>query len=234
MRRTPGALGQLVTFQKAEQELTRPISSMIAQWSGSSGMGERMSRKPNFDVLIVTMGTAEETQNNLRDSSATSHWKWIHRNTEENNEGFIVPNNRLYKRSASDCPSPYVLLLNDDVILKPGWDVVLLAEMLHDDRLGAVGFSGGMLGPDGVGCAGASGYEVDYIEGWCLLLRRSAVDAVAEGGPLFNEQRQRFAYAEDSELCLRLRRGGWNILALPNPGERFATHLRGRTTQRLR
>lgn len=47
--------------------------------------------------------------------------------------------------------------------------------------------------------------DVDWIDGACLMLRRSALDEVG----LFDEQF--FMYSEDEDLCFRLKKSGWSI-----------------------
>lgn len=47
--------------------------------------------------------------------------------------------------------------------------------------------------------------SVDWIDGACLLVRRSALDEVG----LFDERF--FMYSEDEDLCFRLKQSGWKI-----------------------
>lgn len=47
--------------------------------------------------------------------------------------------------------------------------------------------------------------SVDWIEGACLMLRRTALDEVG----LFDERF--FMYSEDEDLCFRLKQAGWSV-----------------------
>lgn len=153
------------------------------------------------------------------------------------NMGFLRPNNIMY---CDNPASPFVLLLNNDVILKEGWQNALYSEMEKDPTLGAVGFSGGFWDENAVGCQVGYGDGVDYLEGWCVLLRREAVrDAAVKAGLpadfLFDEKNLRFAYGEDADLSRRLVEAGWRILAVDN-GEKcdkYAVHARSQTTQKV-
>ncbi len=52
-------------------------------------------------------------------------------------------------------------------------------------------------------------FEVDTVQGACLLLRRDAVDQVGLLDETF------FMYSEEVDLCYRLRLGGWSIRWTP-------------------
>ena len=67
----------------------------------------------------------------------------------------------------------------------------------------------------------ASEREVSWVSGSCVLLRRAALEEVG----LFDDGY--FMYAEDADLCTRLRRGGWAVLFTP---ELEVTHERGVST----
>ena len=60
--------------------------------------------------------------------------------------------------------------------------------------------------------------DVDSLAATAVLVRRAAYEAI--GG--FDEGY--FLYGEDADLCMRLRRAGWRIVALP---ETWATHASG-------
>ncbi len=51
--------------------------------------------------------------------------------------------------------------------------------------------------------------EVDWVSGSCMFLRREAVEQVGAFDPGY------FMYAEDADLCTRMRRAGWSVLFTP-------------------
>jgi GT2 family glycosyltransferase len=66
--------------------------------------------------------------------------------------------------------------------------------------------------------------SVGYVDGAVMAIRRSAYDSVAG----FDE---RFGFsAEDTDFCVRLRRAGWQVVALPTVD---VVHRRGGSSRRL-
>lgn len=61
--------------------------------------------------------------------------------------------------------------------------------------------------------------EVEWLAATVVLARRAALDGV--GG---FDAANYFLYGEDLDLCRRLRRAGWRLLAVP---EQWATHING-------
>lgn len=151
--------------------------------------------------------------------------------TSPANEGFLAPNNVLVRESLSE--APFVVLLNDDVEVGFGWDAPLVAALLHE-RVGAVGYSGAYLDLESmVGTKKACpGFGADYVEGWCLALRRETVQRVRSlrGGNLFDADNLSFAYGEDSDLCLFLAELGYQNLVLPDLDGKLIHHLGSQTS----
>jgi hypothetical protein len=167
------------------------------------------------------------------------------------NTGFAFANNQAAHRSRAE----YLLLLNSDARLQPGAVQALLAAAAPQPRVGAVGAQlrnvddtfqashaafptlasefltlsglGRVLhgqwypsyGPDEQRGARA----VEWVSGACLLVRRAAFEAV--GG--FDEGY--FVYAEEMDLCYRLRRAGWEVRYQPAAR---VVHVGGATSRR--
>ncbi len=160
------------------------------------------------------------------------------------NLGYCGGNNEAVRRTTGE----YVVLLNNDVAVEPGWLEPLVARAEADPTIGALqpkllqvdppdrfeyaGAAGGHL--DRLGYPFARGRVFDTLEedrgqhdeyrevfwasGAALFLRRSALDAVG----LLDE---RFEFhMEEIDLCWRLRRGGWRVACEPAS---VARHLGG-------
>ncbi len=145
----------------------------------------------------------------------------------------------------------YLVLLNDDAVVDPGWLRTLVAAAERDENVAAVASL--LLNPDGtvqeagsrvladagtvqlgagstVDEARRAGLltprEIDYGSGAGLLLRQSAFEAVGGFDPRYEP-----AYYEDVDLCFRFRAAGWSVRL--EPGARV-THVSGGSTSKDR
>lgn len=126
----------------------------------------------------------------------------------------------------------YVLFLNNDTVVLPGWLTRLTDTMEEHPECGGVGAkllhmdgtlqeAGGIIWRDG-STAGygrgedpsSSAYnflrEVDYCSAACLLVRKDAWDAIGGFDPRYAP-----AYYEDVDLCMKLRKAGYTVLCQP-------------------
>ena len=127
----------------------------------------------------------------------------------------------------------YVVLLNNDTEVTPGWLEELTGTADSDPQVGVVGVkleypdgtlqeAGGIVWRDGSGMnygrgdqpgRGEYGYlrEVDYCSGACLLVRR---DLLRRLGGL--DERYAPAYYEDTDLAFAARSLGYKVVYQPN------------------
>jgi GT2 family glycosyltransferase len=187
---------------------------------------------PVYELVVVDNASTDGTNAFLESVAGITHV------ANDCNYGYSVSNNL----GAARAVGRYLLFLNSDVNVHPDWLPHLLAHLDRDPRVAAV--APRLLNPDGsLQLAGAllsrSGAtwsygagddpdraeysfarEVDYAAGACLLVRRSAFDAVGGFDPVFGR-----IYFEDADLCLRLWSEGQRTLYEPRS---TATHVGGR------
>lgn len=139
----------------------------------------------------------------------------------ETNLGFARGANEAYRHTTS----PYVALINNDVVLDPDWLAHVEAALERDERLAAVQTI--IRRPDGR----IDGAGIDISDGtfrqighgqpigeplavpWGVSATATLYRRAAAGERLFDERL--FAYYEDVELSARLRKGGWRVAVLP-------------------
>jgi GT2 family glycosyltransferase len=139
----------------------------------------------------------------------------------EENLGFLKTCNRAWGR----CTSPFVLLLNSDVLVTPDWLPRLLRCAEQDSKIASVNpltnHAPNIDLPIPQGCnylgldrrlAQRPSRCRDVVTGvgFCMLLRRKAVGAV-----LFDEVYGK-GYCEESDLCMRLTTSGWRTVSAEN------------------
>jgi O-antigen biosynthesis protein len=157
------------------------------------------SNTEDFTLYVWDNASQRPTADYLKSINAIYH-------RSEENLGFIIPNNRL----AVMGKSPYLILLNSDTVVRQDWDKAMVAWMQFNSDVALVGYEGGYLNEEAQGCGEAFGYEVDYVAGWSMALSRNTFEEFG----LFDEEHLKFAYGEDSDLCLRLKEAGRKVYAL--------------------
>jgi GT2 family glycosyltransferase len=145
-----------------------------------------------------------------------------------NNDGFL----RAANRGMAAAHGEYVLLLNNDTAVSPGWLSALRGAAERSSDVGIVG--GKIVGPDGrIQVAGAymafdgsarmigegldpsdpslsEEREVCYVGGHCMLIKRAVLEAI---GPL--DEDYGFGYHEDTDYCYRARAAGFRVVYTP-------------------
>lgn len=158
----------------------------------------------NYHIYIWDNHSKQDTQDYLHQLMFDLNGK-ITVMRSETNLGFIEPNNELAALGDSD----YIILLNSDTEVSGGWDKAMLGYLQNNHDVKLVGYQGGLINSKGIGGRIGFGKDVDYIAGWCLCMERDTYDKHG----LFSSD-LKFAYAEDSDLSIRLQTEGYQIYAL--------------------
>lgn len=141
----------------------------------------------------------------------------LHRNIQ--NLGFVRSCNTGIKLGSA----PYVVLINSDVIVTPGWLSRLIRCAESDSRIASVNpFSNYASNINIPLVPGSNFYGIDSVlaqhsprsypdvvtgVGFCMLLRRSALEDVGLFDEIFGQ-----GYCEDSDLCMRLTSRGYRTV----------------------
>jgi GT2 family glycosyltransferase len=99
---------------------------------------------------------------------------------------------------------------------------------LHSELLSATGIGSRLFGrwyPNDGPRRSQVARRVDYVQGACMLARRTAVDRVG----LLDENY--FMYNEETDWCLRMRRAGWETWYAPDAQ---IVHYGGQSTRQVR
>ncbi len=216
-------------------ECERPEVSVVMVTHGAWELAERAlselaahTERP-FEVIVVDNASDESTRAEL------SKLRNVQLLLNDGNRGFGPANNQGAQRARGD----YLLLLNTDAYVHPGW-LEPLIQTLADPSVGAaiprylnpdgsLQEAGALLARDGTVMPYGDGQDpelpcyrfprtVDFGSAACMLVRRSSFTRL--GG--FDE-RYAPAYFEDVDLCLRLAGAGQSVVYEPRS---TVTHVR--------
>jgi len=179
----------------------------------------RRNTPERFEWIILDNASSDATPRKLRELAKKDRRIRVIRN--ERNLGFAPAVNQGLRKSKGDV----MVLLNNDVIVPPGWLSGLLSCLDQDEGLGAAGPCTNQAadvhqhrharyelgGFDAFATAWGLRYsgrirEMHRLIGFCMALRREAVEQVG----LFDE-RFRVGGYEDYDYSLRLRQAGWRL-----------------------
>jgi GT2 family glycosyltransferase/glycosyltransferase involved in cell wall biosynthesis len=182
-------------------------------------------------VIIVNDGSDEPTSAYLR-SCASRHGDDVVLVEHPENRGYTRSVNTGMRASSAD----YVILLNSDTIVTPGWVQRIVACGESDPRIGIVGPLSNaaswqtvpvLLNEEGTFCINSlpEGHSVEslgaivaassarayprlpFINGFCFAVKRAVADAVGE----FDAESFPRGYGEENDYCLRARAAGFTL-----------------------
>jgi GT2 family glycosyltransferase len=217
------------------------VSVVIVNWNHGRFLegcldALRAQDYPAFDVTVADNGSTDGSPERV-----ARRYPDVHLLTFSENLGFA----RAFNRAARRTTSPFVLSLNPDVVVRPGFIAELVRAAGRGERIGMAAPK--LLRVDspevldstsllidrrrrprdrGQGELDQGQYDARHEAfgacGAAALYRRAMLDDLALDGEYFDEDF--FAYYEDADLAWRAQLRGWRCVYAPRA---VATHTRG-------
>jgi GT2 family glycosyltransferase len=205
------------------------VSVILLNWNGLHYLKDCLptllaQTYTDFDVILADNGSTDGSVEWVK-----TNYPQVRLLRNETNVGFCVANNRAIHATTS----PYIVLLNNDTRVEPGWLAALVqaaesdpsvgmcaSKMLFADHPDMINSTGISLDPVGIAWDRGGGERDDPQErepveifgpcGGAALYRRAMLDQIG----LFDEDL--VAYLEDLDLAWRARLAGWRCLYVPS------------------
>jgi GT2 family glycosyltransferase len=179
---------------------------------------------PRVEVIVVDNGSTDGSVDALQ-----AEYPQVMLLPLSDNVGFAGGNNHGL-RHALRWGADYVLLLNNDARIAPDTVDMLVQAAQADRQVGILGpiiyrddgsqhiesaggrlnlYTGRFCHFETLPADQVHPYEVDMVSGCAMIVRREVMEQVG----LLNERY--FAYFEDAEWCVRVRRAGYRVVAVP-------------------
>ncbi|WP_456439428.1 glycosyltransferase [Caldithrix abyssi] len=179
---------------------------------------------PSYEIIFVDNGSTDETRAYLKQLKLAN----VKIVLNDENLGYVGGCNS----GANVADGQFLLFLNNDTEVQPGWLKNLVALMNERPDCGVAGCklvypdgrlqeAGGIIFSDGRGWNYGRGFnpddprfnfvrEVDYVSGAALMIRRNIWEKI--GG---FDTRYMPAYYEDTDLCFSVRQEGYKVYYQP-------------------
>jgi GT2 family glycosyltransferase/glycosyltransferase involved in cell wall biosynthesis len=219
---TPPAVPPLPTSGRPEVSVVVPVHD---HWSLTAGCLASVAADPvtaRYEVIVVDDASTDETAERLGGVAGLRTVRL------DENVGFL----RAANAGIAAARGRYVVLLNNDTVVGPGWLDALVRTAEASPDIGVVGAKlvyadGRLQEAGGVIWRDASGHnygrdqdpedprfnfvrDVDYCSGACLLVRRDLLSALGGLDTRFSP-----AYYEDTDLCFAARDRGYRVVYQP-------------------
>lgn len=222
-------------FNQVIQKLFPKISIVILSYNHPDLLQKTLdsvanhSFYPNLEIIIVDNASNEETVDLL---NKYNHIKNIKIIFNQQNYGFAKGNNIGLKAATGD----YLILLNNDVIVTPGWVSRLLFHV-RKPNVGLVGPVTNSIGNEAKIDATLSDYqkytyshwgetlEVNNIAAFCWIISRETYQKIGDLDKRFGR-----GMFEDDDYCKRIKKIGLKILIADDV---FIHHFGGASFKQL-
>jgi GT2 family glycosyltransferase/glycosyltransferase involved in cell wall biosynthesis len=208
--------------EEVDVSIVIPVFNQLEYTHACLASLQTVEKQTRFEVIIVDDCSTDRTAEVLPQLDGVTYLR------NERNSGFITSCNR----GAEKARGKYLVFLNNDTLVKPGWLTALLDTFVEEPDAGIVGSK--LLYPDGrlqeaggIIWRDASGWnygkfddakkpeynylrEVDYCSAAALMVPKALFESV--GG--FDSQYAP-GYYEDTDLAFKLRRAGYKVLYQP-------------------
>jgi GT2 family glycosyltransferase/ubiquinone/menaquinone biosynthesis C-methylase UbiE len=206
------------------------ISIIILNWNGINDTFECLDSLkkldyPNFETIVVDNGSANDEADRLE----KNYGGFIKIIRSKKNLGFAGGNNVAIRRILREKTSDYMLLLNNDTVVRPDFLTIMANIAQTDSRVGIVGaynyyyrqpdrlwYGPGKVNlwigrVDNAGVAGEKNrvIETDDVAGSSLLIKSDVVRKIGLIDEMF------FCFFEETDWCMRVKKSGFKVVASP-------------------
>ncbi len=208
--------------EEVDVSIIIPVFNQLEYTHACLASLQTVEEQAPFEVIIVDDCSTDATADVLPQVEGIIYLR------NEKNSGFVVSCNH----GAENARGKYLVFLNNDTLLKPGWLTALLDTFTEEPRAGIIGSK--LLYPDGrlqeaggIIWRDASGWnygkfddpekpeynylrEVDYCSGAALMVPKALFESL--GG---FDSRYAPGYYEDTDLAFKVRRAGYKVFYQP-------------------
>ena len=208
--------------EEVEVSVVIPVFNQLSFTHACLASLQAGQEQPRFEVIVVDDCSTDDTAKLVPQIPGIIYLR------NKANSGFIVSCNL----GAEKARGKYLVFLNNDTVVKPGWLSALLDTFAEEPQAGIVGSklvypdgrlqeAGGIIWQDASGWNyGKSGdpeqpeynylREVDYCSAAALMIPKALFESL--GG---FDSRYAPAYYEDTDLAFKVRRAGYKVLYQP-------------------